>query len=219
MTLYRLMIVTLTTFLSIVTYGQGDIAEVKIDSSSFPKGINYEGKIKNAVRWTDKMGDNIVILSETGICYSEKYKSEEDERDAELFAYHFLVKGDSAIQTWRVYDYIADCPVDLEASYVNNTFQVTDLNNDGVGEVWMVYKTVCHGDVSPWNMKIIMYQGQQKYAMRGQNKVPGGIDEEGNMMYLGGDYIPDKAFTNGPKVFLNFAKALWDKNVMQIMGE
>ncbi len=34
-----------------------------------------------------------------------------------------------------------------------------------------MYKTVCHVDVSPCAMKIIMHQGKQKFAIRGRNKV------------------------------------------------
>jgi hypothetical protein len=129
----------------------------------------------------------------------------------ELYANHFILKGNDTLQTWRVYDFISDCPVDIEAKFIKNSFQVTDLNQDGRGEIWIMYKTVCHGDVSPSDMKIIMYQGQQKYAIRGQNKVQI-TDKE----FYGGKYKIDKAFANGPKVFLTFAKKLWDKNIIQL---
>jgi hypothetical protein len=68
-------------------------------------------------------------------------------------------------------------------------------------------------------MKIIMYHGQQKFAMRGQNKVFSGTDDKGKKYYIGGDYKYDKAFADGPKEFLEFAKKLWDKNIMQTWGE
>jgi len=192
----------------------------KLDTNKLPKGIKYEGKIKIAVRWLDSLGDNIAILSETGIYKSKKFKHETDDgRDAELFAYHFIVKNDSAFQTWKIHDFISDCPVDIEARFIKNSFQVTDLNHDGFGEIWIMYKTVCHGDVSPCDMKIIMYQGQQKFAIRGQNKVFGGTDDKGIKHYEGGVYKYDKAFADGPKEFLEFAKKLWDKNIMQTWGE
>ncbi len=191
----------------------------QLDLTKLPKGIKYEGKIKTAVRWVDSLGDNIAILTETGIYQSKKFKHENDGNDAELFTYHYLVKGASAFQTWRVYDFISDCPVDIEAKFIKNSFQVTDLNQDGVGEIWIMYKTVCHGDVSPCDMKIIMYQGQQKFAIRGQNKVFEGTDNKGTKHYGGGEYKYDKAFADGPKEFLEFAKILWDKNIMQAWGE
>jgi hypothetical protein len=115
----------------------------QLDLTKLPKGIKYEGKIKTAVRWVDSLGDNITITTETGIYKSKKFKHETDGGDAELFAYHFIVKGDSAFQTWRIYDFISDCPVDIEAKFIKNSFQVTDLNLDGVSEIWIMYKTVC----------------------------------------------------------------------------
>lgn len=73
-----------------------------------------------------------------------------------------------------------------------------------------MYKTVCHGDVSPCDMKIIMYQGTQKFAMRGQNKVKISKNES-----IGGKYTFDKAFIEAPKSFTNFALTLWNTNVVQ----
>jgi hypothetical protein len=216
---YKLLFHLLTVFFSLTAFGQGQISVKQLDLAILPKGIKYEGKIKTAVRWVDSLGDNIAILTETGIYQSKKFKHENEGGDAELFAYHYIVKGDSAFQTWRVYDYISDCPVDIEAEFIKNSFQVTDLNKDGISEIWVMYKTVCHGDVSPCDMKIIMYHGQKKFAMRGQNKVFGGTDEKGKNHYIGGDYKYDKAFAEGPKEFLEFAKRLWDKNIMQTWGE
>jgi hypothetical protein len=164
--IFKLFILLLSVFVPLVVFGQKQISVNQLDLTSLPKGITYEGKILTAVCWFDTLGNNIVILTETGIHRSNKFKHENDGEDAELFAYHFIVKDDSALQTWRIYDFISDCPVDLEVSFIENSFQVTDLNHDGVGEIWIMYKTVCHGDVSPCAMKIIMYQKQQKYACK-----------------------------------------------------
>jgi hypothetical protein len=187
----------------------------KIDSSQFPKSLKYEGFVKNAVRWKDELGDNIVITTETGIFRSEKFQHEfEESGDAELFGYHFLVKENEVIQTWKMYDYIDDCPVDIVASFVKNTFKITDLDNNGIAEIWLMYKTVCHGDVSSSEMKIIMYQGKQKFAMRGQNKVQIGIDDNGKEIFEGGRHKFDEAFNKSPKVFKDFALKLWNRNIM-----
>lgn len=190
-------------------------AITKIDSSQLPKAIKYEGFIKNAIRWKDKLGDNIVILTETGIFRNEKIEHESDySKDAALYGYHFIIKNNDATQTWRVYDYINDCPVDIVTSFVKNTFEITDLNKNGIAEIWLMYKTACHGDVSPSEMKIIMYEGKKKFAMRGENKVQTGIDDNNEKIFEGGGYKSDDAFENGPKVFKNFAENLWNKNTV-----
>lgn len=187
----------------------------KIDSTQFPTAIKYEGFIKNAVRWKDKLGDNIVITTETGYHINKKFEHESDGSDAELFAYHFIVSGNEVKQTWRVYDYISDCPVDIVASFVKNTFQVTDLDQDGIAETWLMYKIVCHGDVSPCDMKVIMYEGNQKYAMRGESKVEVGILDNGEKQFLGGQYKLDENFKKGSKVFKEYAQKLWSDNLIE----
>lgn len=188
----------------------------KIDSTQFPKSVKYEGFIKNAVRWKDKLGDNIVITTETGIYTSKKFKHEfDDSGDAELFAYHFIAANNEVKQTWKIYDYIADCPVDIVASFVKNTFQITDLNKNGIAEVWLMYKTVCHGDVSPSNMKVIMYEGQKKYAMRGENKVQIGSDDNDKASFIGGEFKFDENFKKAPKTFKDYAQNLWNSNVIE----
>ncbi len=212
--IYKTGLYFLTLLCSMTACGQGQITTTNLDTNKLPDGIKFTGKIKTAVRWTDKSGDNIVITTETGITASKKEEPTDDFREAALYAYHYIVGKDSTILNWKVYDFIKDCPVDIEATFVKKTFQVTDLNNDGVAEVWLMYKTVCHSDVSPCDMKIIMYQGQQKFAMRGQNKVKVSDKE-----YYGGDYKCDKVFADGPKEFMEFAKKMWDKNIMQTWRE
>ncbi len=193
----------------LIASAQGKTEVVNLETNQIPKSISYSGNIKTAVRWTDNAGDNIVITTETGDKKSISGDSE-DYRDAALYAYHFLVFGDSVRQTWKVTDFIKECPFDIEANFIKNTFQVTDLNKDGVSEVWLMYIVTCTSDVSPVDMKIIMYQGIQKYAMRGHTKVKASQDE-----FMGGDYQFDKAFNEAPSEFRDFAKKLWKAHLME----
>lgn len=193
-------------FLNLIdSYGQ-DIKFRTLSLSQIPNVINYEGKIKEAIGWTDKLGDNILLTTETG---KFPTKGLAEGQDAELYAYHFLLIQDSLKSTWRIYDYIKACNLDMEARFVNSSLSLTDLNNDKIAEIWVVYRLSCHGDVSPSVMKVIMYQGKKKFAMRGNTKLK--IGEE----FQGGDYAFDNSFVTGPKEFKEFAKQLWNKNVMQ----
>jgi len=181
---------------------------VEIDSAQIPRFVKFNGNLKKAIRWKDEVGENLVILSETGYHRNEKFKHEfEDSADLELFAYHFSWNKNSSQQIWKMYDFVTDCPVDIEAEFDNQFPIVTDLNKNGIAEVWVMYKTGCHGDVSPVSLKLIMYEGNKKYAMRGENKVQVGADD-----YLGGGYKFDKAFDSVP-VFKNYATKLWRENV------
>lgn len=180
-----------------------------LSESDLPKGLSYQGKLKEAVRWFDESGVNLLLTTETGetvhpVADSESY------RDKSLYAYHFLLFEDSVVQNWKVSDYVRECPLDILLNFIPGTLQVTDLDQDGIGEVWLMYHVDCLSDVSPVGMKIIVYEGKQKYAMRGEN-----IVEPSKGQFIGGNYQFDKAFNQGPEVFRDFARKLWKANSKQ----
>lgn len=198
-----------------ITKNVDDIDFSKVPFNEVPKYIEYEGSPKCVIKWKDKQGDHFVLTSETGIHQSPKFSHDNEySSDAELFAYHYLKNNNSQKRLWKIYDYIKDCPVEIEASFIKNTLHITDLDNNGVKEIWLMYRKVCHGDISPLEMKIIMYEGSQKFAMRGYNKVQVGED-----IYDGGDYKFDPRFTNGPATFREFAKKMWSEHVLHKWGE
>lgn len=189
-----------------------DINFKKVDFNKIPKFIKYSGKLKNVISWLDSMGEHYIITSETGIYTPEN--SQDDGSNAEIFAYHYVVKNTKYERVWKVYDFIKECPVEIEAKFRKNTLHITDLNNNGVKEIWLMYRKVCHGDISPLEMKIIMYEGTQKYAMRGHNKVKISENE-----YSGGDYKYDEKFINAPDSFRQFSQKMWNENVVHKWGE
>jgi hypothetical protein len=180
---------------------------VKLDKGAIPAGIHFSGRIIEAVQWQDAIGDNIVIITETG---EKRSVSGGDARDAELYAYHYTIRGEARMLTWKLYDYVKDCPVDIQANFIKSSFAVTDLDKDHVAEVWLMYNTACRGDVSPANMKVIAYEGSKKYAMRGRNRVRVSEKE-----MEGGEYVFDKNFENAPETFRQYAVMLWKKHIAE----
>ena len=73
-----------------------------------------------------------------------------------------------------------------------------------------VYKKIGRGDVSPVEMKIIMYEGNRKFAMRGHQKIKVSATD-----YMGGEYKFDNAFIYGPKEFKIFAQKIWRENLLE----
>lgn len=181
----------------------------KLDKNTVPKNIQYNGNIVQMVRWTDRTGDNIVLLTATDATQS-KNAPDDSNSDRALYVYHFLVSGDSIKQTWKAYDYVKECPVDMDLYFVDKAFAVTDLNKDGRAEVWIMYKASCHGDVSPIPMKIIMYQDNKKFAVRGTTKVQVSANE-----YKGGKFALDDAFKEGPTEFREYAEKLWKQHEVE----
>ena len=195
-------------FLLLLTVMQEGIAQVtvtKLTRAELPKEIKFRGRIVDAHRYKDTLGQNLVIRTETGI-YRTRADIENSTNSARLYAYHYTLNEDSAQLTWTLTDHILACELDLSANFIENAFSMTDLDNDGIAETWLVYQTYCRGDVSPGTLKIIMYEGVNKYAMRGARKIPVSPTE-----VLGGKYSFDKAFLNAADTFRNYAKKLWKK--------
>lgn len=199
----HLALTFIAAFMAMHAFSQ--VQTKKLDKASIPKSIKYTGKIHSAVSWRDTLGNNVVILTETGETPTKG--SDEGNTDAALYAYHYLM-GDSARLNWRVYDYEKDCEFDMMVRFVKNSFVVTDLDKDGVSEIWLMYVTGCRSDVSRLVMKLIMYEGSKKYAVRGTNRVPAGENT-----FDGGEYTLDDAFKKGPEAFRKYAEQLWKKNI------
>ncbi|WP_146171728.1 M949_RS01915 family surface polysaccharide biosynthesis protein [Flavobacterium magnum] len=187
----------LLLLLGCFAFGQVGIPTKTLWQKDLPKGFHFSGQFFKGLQWTDAHGDNALFLTETGIYESGAHKN------AELFAYHFI---NGAMQPdWTVYDGEKDCPVDVEASFTGSAIAITDLDADGVSEVWLVYKMACRGDVSPRAMKIIMYECTQKYAMRGEEKLIMGEQ------VTGGEYELDAAFKTAPRTIRDYAVKQWKR--------
>jgi hypothetical protein len=197
-------------FFSNTILSQNKINVLPINISQIPKEIKYSGTFKAAAKWTETSVEHIAIISESEESKKNNTEADMEEKSKQLFCVCYSIKKDSVIQKWKVFDQITNCPFDITVSFIQNAFQVTDLNNNGIAEVWMMYKVVCRSDVSPCDMKIIMYEGQKKFAMRGQNKVKMTETE-----YFGGEYKFDPSFNEGPKVFRDHALKLWNKNILE----
>lgn len=196
-------------FLILTSSIYGQMSVTKIDSTKIPKEIKYSGHITNSVKWTDSLGLNYVLATETGE-YLIKDKNGDEFKNAELYVYHYVLKGDSLKLLWRIYDFNKDCGFDLYVSFIDKTFKVTDLDKNGIAEVWVMYENQCTSDVSPAPTKIIMYEGNKKYAIRGENKVK--ISEK---EFVGGQYTLDDNFKNANPLFRQFAINLWEKNKLK----
>lgn len=194
-------------------YSQDSSSFHYLAPNKFPPAVHPHAKTVSALQWSDKDGEHTVTLEQTGNYQHPQLKHESEGLDAELFGYHECRNSLKKQLVWKLEDYIYDCPVDLEAVFMKNMPVVTDLDHDSLPEIWIMYQIVCHGDVSPRTVKIIMYEGDIKYAVRGESRVFEGTDEYGKMHYLGGTYKYDSAFAAQP-LFLSYGDSLWKKYVL-----
>ena len=173
--------------------------------SAVPTTLKRSGRVVQALRYTDRTGTYTVLATEIAPRPDPlRHEMEEDQR-ADLYAYHYPATG--GLPTWLVHDFVAECPLDLEARFLPKALTVTDLDQDGIAEVWLAYRTACQGDVSPSTQKIIMYEGPRKYAVRGTSRIA-----LGNGQHDGSTYTFDAAWQATPTAFRQHAARLWQQH-------
>lgn len=109
-------------------------------------------------------------------------------------------------EIWKVQDFVDKCPLDATLQMIR-PLSLTDYDDNGLKEVWMVYKLACRGDVSPADMKIIMYEGKTKHAVRGTMKLPQELQGEMTQSY--GSHTADENMKNAYPVFRDHAEYIW----------
>ena len=170
-----------------------------------------KGIIIKKIPFEDKFGKNTLILTET-----KRYKSTAEElkldnktdceycRSKEIYAY--LYRGKNKI--WQVRDFVHNCEDNMEVEFIEKAISITDIDKNGVKEVWLPYTLFCKKDLTPSTMKIIIYEDKTKYAIRGQTKICAKNYSEG------GNYKLDKALEK-TKNFKKYAINLWNENNLE----
>jgi hypothetical protein len=181
---------------------QQRIAVRDVALTSLPRTMAHQGTPVVAKRWTDRLGENTLVLTQTGKRRARACEyGEEVCSDAEVYAYHYVRKGSTTSLLWRTTDFMRGCSFDLYAGYLPESVAITDLDGDGVAESSFMYLLACRSDVSPATLKLIMHEGAQKYAARGTSR-PRGAPQGGAMRL-------DDAFSRAPRSFTAFAGEQW----------
>ena len=145
-----------------------DLTMKPIDKKDLMKSISYQGEFVSAHSFQDKLGMNIIVLSANPETI-EKVQ-EYDDREThygKVHAYQYTVANDKATLLWDMHDEERQCDFDLSIGFIFETPSVTDLDENDLAEVAVVYGKACRSDMSPAAMKLIMHQGEEKYALRG----------------------------------------------------
>ncbi len=168
-------------------------------SALLPLPSSYQ--LKRAKKWHDALGENWLVLYETG-AYIEKG---ETDASAKLSAVLYQKTDSGFVTKWKMKDYISNCGLDITCTFYDDHLSITDLDSNGIAEITMVYALSCKGDVSPNEKKLIMYEAGKKYAIRGEELM---ILQQDT---IGGSWKADTAFSDAPKAFLSFAVEHWKK--------
>ena len=185
-------------------FSQKDLRKISI--GDLPKNLQELSNVSAAVRWTDSLGDNILIVTKKTIeqvskprmiLYNPKLRRTTSlkEKDPQR-AFHYLVVNDSAVLTWEVAGLSRLC--EEEITYTKNWFVITDIDNDSKAEIWLIYKNECLEKLE--QMKIVMFQDNIKYSAIGKFK---------EQQFQKSNF--DQNFLNANYLFQKYAIQLWQK--------
>lgn len=203
--------------------------------ADIPAYIKPKGTLKEVWEWKDTNGDNLLVTSLTEP-YVDKGTNEfgEEGKSAELHAVLYSKKEGDYTQTWSIEEKEKSCPFDITCDFIKDAISVTDLDADGTAEVTLLYRLACRSDVSPAEMKLVVYEGLNKYTLKGltwygspEDKfevteanadletLPGYKKTEEEFMKTWGRYVSEKDFTGAPPAFLSHARSLWIRFVKE----
>lgn len=165
-------------------------AKVEEAKPKLPKQFKATGKVVATATFDDKNGSHTV--------YIEQGNSKKG--DLELHAYDYA----GSTKLWQANDFVRECELDQMLAYRAKSLAVTDLDNDGEAEVTFAYELTCAGDVGPRTLKLLMYEGSTKYALRGETLV-----DVGNGEKVGGKYELDPTLKDAPPAFVDHLKTRW----------
>lgn len=144
-----------------------EIAVRRLSAREVPAGIERRGTIEAARRWTDRTGDNLLVLTRAAEREGPPNEYAEPSRQREIYVHHYVRDGAGYRLLWRTADHVRGCDFDLTLAFVPGSLQVTDADRDGVAETSYAYRLACRSDLSPAALKLILHEGATKYAIRG----------------------------------------------------
>lgn len=213
------------------------VRPVQVSINQIPRSLKFRGEAYEAWKWTDRLGENLLVLS-TVAPYADNDPAEREPAEtAELHAFNFIKKDTVYKLLWKLGDAEKKCRFDLSTGFIKDAVTITDLDSNGIAETTIIYRLACRSDVSPSAMKLIMHQDTIKYALRGLMWLPPsreetfGIKEDSANMELMpkkddefdsykqriGRYEDEKGFIGAPPVFLSHARSQWVKFVKESM--
>lgn len=180
-----------------------------VEGTAIPSECDYDGNLIDCYSWNDSNGENFFLrtmeepelaetLDEGTLFYSQN-----------LHAYHYIKDDAGKIALSRdLLDFVKECDFDIILYHLDD-IQLTDLDEDNVGEILFGYRQSCTSDVSPSNQKVFIFENGDKYGLRGTAEALG----------HGGEYEPGEEFNSAPDGFLESAEQYWKKNKVEFEME
>jgi hypothetical protein len=180
------------------------LAEISRDT------LGFNGRFFSAVSWNDRLGGNILVLTEKG-------KYDEGNGRKEIFAYHYVKRDTLYDVLWQMNDFVDGWGCDLDIQLINFFPLISDIDSNGIAETAIFYSLNNRCDAVSFPAKLIVHQGEDVFAIRGirdQFLIP---PEELNNKYRANDGLPplryknlDAGYSMLDTSIINFYSHQWD---------
>lgn len=148
-----------------------------IGYNDIPEEAHFRGVIVECLEFRDKNGDNLLILTQTGI-FPVSAKNNEGVYEkrfdrAEVRACLYVKKtGASGYDLLWKKEMVQDCEGgDLYAGFTKKSLAVSDLDKDGIAEVSFQMLTSCRSDVSPAKRCLLLFEGTECIEWGGETQL------------------------------------------------
>ncbi|HUQ04187.1 MAG TPA: hypothetical protein VM261_16925 [Kofleriaceae bacterium] len=134
-----------------------------------PGGMKIGARLVGGGRFVDAEGEKFVYLVE---------RASRDRASVSMYAVHERGGGDDAKRLRELNDSAEACPGPTASAFVDGSLAVTDLDADGVGEVWLAWIVGCGSDEEPMVAKQVVLEGKDRYVIRGEAAFDGAADPD-----------------------------------------
>jgi hypothetical protein len=153
------------------------------------KALPFNGLFLSALSWNDKLGNNILILSEKGTYDNGNGRKE-------LFAYHYVKRDTSYDVLWQINDFVDGSGCDLSIELIKFFPLISDVDSNGIAETAIFYSLDSRCDAGSFPAKLIIHEGANKVAIRGIRAQFLGPPEEVNNKYRAEMDLPPVKYKN-----------------------
>lgn len=180
-----------------------------LGQTALPSFVDYTSVDSDTLTWKDKQGQHFLRMETSDIVKGKEPKT----LSQSVRITHMLKENGKIIETWSYENGEYDCPVDVRAIF-RAAPRFSDLNNNGIYEMWFIIEKFCRGDISPAQIQIIMVDEKgQKYKLEGETK-----QTFPNGSIYGGEY-DSKDFKTLPQKYTNYAIDYFNRNNTELFTE
>jgi len=163
-----------------------------LTAADLPKDIVVAGKLSKAVGWPDKNGDNVVVFAVRWVGTVEEH---DPLKNVYLTVEHLAYRQGAKKVLRTVKDSKESCDdAAMTAAFLDDALGLADLDDDGFGEITFAYRITCQGHHTPFTLKLLVLENEDKYILRSTSP---------------STYEIDPSFRAGPPPFLEHAEARW----------